>query len=281
MRKSLWIATLVLMACSKASEPTTGSAGSAGSGIGSGPGSATAREEAIEIFINDKSVAKVTKAQLASWPRLDSLVPEDARRLGTWQQVQVKGATSEDIDRPSSTHPDKVAALYPGTSGLAFGMFDPVELARKGKPIAAHDGVREVRIKVQTEGRGGDHQGGEVTDPTKLVLTIKTKAGDKTLTGEQILALPREPAPGQEDNKGWRVRTLLEAAGITSYKKLVLADASGVTVTLDKAELEDKATVPFVKLNRSGALRFRVMKKQGEGWQTAGDLRGLATIKVE
>jgi hypothetical protein len=160
-------------------------------------------------------------------------------------------------------------------------MFDPVELAKHGKPTLQHDVVTEIRIVRGKGERGGDHQGGGQGDPLKLTLTVKTAKGEKVLTGEQILALPREEMPGNADTKGWPLTKLLAAAQVTTFKKLVLVDAAGTSLAIERAEFDDKTTIPFIKLNRQGSLRFRMLKKQGEGWQPTGDLRALTTIKVD
>src|SRR5262245_48794883 len=47
---------------------------------------------ALQLFVNDAAVATVSPAQVAGWPRLDALVPGDARRLGTWEMVALQGA---------------------------------------------------------------------------------------------------------------------------------------------------------------------------------------------
>jgi hypothetical protein len=178
-----------------------------------------------------------------------------------------------------------VPALFPGPEGKpAFGMFDPVEHAKKGKPALESDAVREIRIKISAEGRGGDHQGGtgDGADPSKLVIDIKTAAGESKLTGAQLLALPREPMPGNADTKGWRVTQLLEAAGIKKFEQIILTDANGGTsVIVDRKDLADGKTVPFIKLNKQGTLRLRVMKQSGTAWQPAGDLRSLSKITVK
>jgi hypothetical protein len=176
-----------------------------------------------------------------------------------------------------------VPALFPGDGGKpAFGMFDAVEHAKKGKPGLRSDDVREIRIQLATEGRMGDHQGGtgEGADPAKIVVEIETPAGKSKLTGEQILALPREPMPGAPETKGWRLAQLVEAAGIKKFERLVLLDAGGGTsVIVERKDLTAK-NVPFIKLNKQGSLRLRVMQQVGTGWQAAGELRALATIKV-
>ena len=246
---------------------------------------ATAATAGVEIFINDLTVGTVQPAQIAAWPRLDTLVPGDARKLGTWELVALEGARPKptEISHPSGAYPDMVPAIFPGEGGsVAFGMFDPVELARKGKPAMREDHVKAIRIKVAQGGSRGqnDDGGGGAGDPTKLVLLVKTSAGTTSLTGDKLLALPREPMPGNADQKGWRLAKLLEAAGVTTYEHLVLSDASGTNLLLDKKDLDDN-TIPFIKLNKQGSLRFRVLKKAGEGWNTSGDLRALTAIEAK
>lgn len=277
---------LGIVACSKDSGNTT-----AGSGTGSGSGSAppqvvVAAPGTVEVFVDEVSVAKVGKDQIAKWPRLDTLVPEDARRLGTWKTVYLRGSGPKpaEINQPSSTYPELVGALFPGDDGQpAFGMFDPVELAKHGKPGLRQDELREIRIVRAKGERGGDHQGGggATEDPLKLVLKVIIGGKEHPLTGEKILAIPREPMPGSPDTKGWPLSKLLAAADVTKFNKLVLIDAAGTALSIDRKDFDDKTMIPFVKLNRQGSLRFRMLKKQGDGWQYAGDLRALSTIKVD
>jgi hypothetical protein len=279
MRTSLcWIAVAVALGCSR--DKAAPSAG--GSASAAAPAAAPA---GIELYVNDARVGVVTPAQLASWPRLDSLVPADARRLGTWEVVSLQGAGARptDVPRPSTSYPDMVPAIFPGTDGSAsFGMFDPVELAKKGPPALRADRIQAIRIKLaQGGGRGqNDDGGGGGGDPTKLVLTVTTPAGTTTLSGEQLLALPREPMPGNPDQKGWRLSALLAAAGVTSFQRLVLRDTSGANLTLDKSDISE-TSIPFIKLNKQGALRFRTFKKAGDGWDPSGDLRGLVSIDAK
>jgi hypothetical protein len=245
---------------------------------------------AVELFVNDLSLGTVEPSVLASWPRLDTLVPGDARRLGTWEVVSLQGAGPKptELSHPSTAYPDLVPAVFPGDApgggpaDVSFGMFDPVELARKGKPALREDHVKAIRIKLaQNSGRGqNDDGGGGGGDPTKLVVEVTSAAGKSRLTGEQILALPREAMPGNPDQKGWRLSALLDAAGVKSYQRLVLRDTSGANLTLDRKDVSD-ASVPFIKLNKQGALRFRVMKKAGDGWNASGDLRGLVSIDAK
>jgi hypothetical protein len=257
---------------------------------------APATAAGIELFVNDAAVATISPAQVAGWPRLDGLVPGDARRLGTWEAVSLEGAGAKptEVPHPSTTYPDLVPAIFPGpgpgpgagpgnSGGVSFGLFDPVELARKGQPALRQDGVRAIRIKIAPNtGRGqNDDGGGAGGDPTKLVVTVTSPSETTRLTGEQILALPREAMPGNADQKGWQLGALLTAAGVKSYQRLVLHDAAGTNLTLDRKDLGAGA-VAFIKLNKQGALRFRIYKKAGDGWTPgAGDLRGLVAIDVK
>ncbi len=275
---SVWLG-LVVMACGACgSKPDAPAAGSEGSAVVVAPPPVVAAT-VLEVFVNDESVAKVTAAQVAAWPRLDSLVPPPARRLGQWGTVTLKDAAkSTDLTKPSDTYADMVPALYPAAGGVAFGMFDAVELAKKGRPAMHQDGLREIRIAIVDNGRGQNEDGAETAgDPTKLVLAFKTAAGESKLTGDKILAIPREALAGQ--GKGWKLATLMTAGGITTFDHLVLTDTAGPNVTLDKADFAADS-IPFVKLNKRGELRLKVYKKKGEGWEAGAGLRSLATIQV-
>jgi hypothetical protein len=112
-------------------------------------------------------------------------------------------------------------------------------------------------------------------------LKITTAKGSVELAGDKLLGIEREAMPGGGgDAKGWRLDTILAAADVKTYKKVTLLDASGASIPLEKSEIGAES-VPFIKLNRQGSLRFRLYKKQNDGWQSSGDLRSLAEIKVE
>jgi hypothetical protein len=273
-----WCLLVVLViACDRGGDkPATGSAGSA---VAPPPAPA-----GVAVFVDDKQVAVVSPDQVAQWPRLDTLVPVAARRLGQWQDVTLKGKSAQPpvVHAPSATYPDLVPALFPGDSGPAFGMFDPVELAKHGKPALREDGLHELRIALsQGSGRGEHEQGqGGGNDPTKLVVTIKTPAGTTTIDGTKLLAIPRDNVPGTSDGKGWALQTILDAGGVKKFDKLVLSSVSGTNLNIDKSAFS-KTSIPFVKLNRQGALRLRIYTKQGDGWQpSGGDLRDFVGIEV-
>jgi hypothetical protein len=271
----LLAAALALVGCKKSDDKPATKAGS---------GSAVAAPVAgIQVFVNEEVITTVTLEQLKAWPRIDTVVPVEARRLGTWQSIELVGAKPVTIQQPSSTHPDRVPAIFLGDKGPAFGMFDPVELAKKGTPALREDGVTEVRIRTaQGSGRGeNEHGEGGGGDPSKLEIKIKTKAGEQVVTGEKLIAMPREAPPGEADtHAGWRLLTLLEKQGIKAPKRLLLSDAKGTNLTLEAQDLDPATAVPFLKLNRQGTIRFRVFRKQGDTWQMGSDLRGLTTIEV-
>lgn len=264
--------------------PPAGSASPAGSGSGEASGSAAQPATGrLGLYVDDAQVGTVELSQLAAWPRLDTLVPETARRLGKWEAIYLKGAkpTPTELMKPFETYRDYIPALFPNENGtISFGMFDPVELGKKGKPAVREDGITEVRIKLASNsGRGeNDHGGGSAADPASIELQVKTAAGTQTLTGVKLLAIPRETMPGG-DAKGWKLVTVLDAAGIKKWSKLLLRDAAGLTLTIESSEVDAK-TIPFIKLNRQGALRFRMLKQQGDGWQASGDLRSLNYIEI-
>jgi len=285
MHTPCWLAIAIVLGaggCHRdAAEPPA--PGASGSGSAAPPAAAAAG--GVELFVNDLSIGTLQPDLVAKWPRLDSLVPGDSRKLGTWQAVSLQGAAAKpnELAHPSSSFPDMVPAVFPGDGGApAFGMFDPVELARKGKPAMRADHITAIRIKVATGGNRGqnDDGGGAAADPTKLVVTIKSPAGVTTLGGDKLLGLPREPTPGNPDQKGWRLTALLEAAGVKSFEHLVLTDATGTNLTLERSDVSD-TSVPFIKLNKQGALRLRVLKKSGDGWNAAGDLRALIAIEAK
>ncbi|MDX2090862.1 MAG: hypothetical protein SFX73_23585 [Kofleriaceae bacterium] len=283
MRDLSLVVLVALAACGggKEAPPSSGR----GSESGSQVTPVQPRVTGLKIFVDDVEVATLDVAKVGAWPRLDTLVPENARRLGTWQAITIKSGkpAPSELANPFQTYRDYAPALFPGEGGgISFGMFDPVELGKRGKPALREDGVTELRIKLDTSGaRGGnDHGGGEVIDPANVSLAIKTPKGGTKLSGEKLLSLPREPMPGGGgEAQGWQIPQLLEAAGVKKFKKLRLVDAGGMTLPLEKAEI-DANTVPFLKLNRQGALRYRLYKKAGSGWQAAADLRNVATIEV-
>ena len=89
------------------------------------------------------------------------------------------------------------------------------------------------------------------------------------------------PPVGDTETTGWDVASLLHDLDIPLTAKVIVTDKSGASVTMTKAELDPAKSVAFMKLNRSGNLRFRLFQKnKGGGWNIAGELRGVTTIEL-
>jgi len=278
-----WCLALIVVASCQ-SETKSGGPGS-GSAVTAPPPPPPAPAAGLAIFVDDKPVSTLQPKDLAAWPRLDTIVPVAARRLGKWQNVALVGGPKQvDVHSPSATYPELVPAVFPGADGApAFGMFDPVELAKHGKPALLQDHVREVRITLATESGRGEHEQGQGggDDPTQLKIAVKTAKGTTIVDGTKLLAIPRADVLGEGGGKGWTLQTILDAGGVKKFDKLVLTATDGTALNIDRSAFDAKTSIPFVKLNRQGKLRLRIYKKEGETWNpTGGDLRELAAIEV-
>jgi hypothetical protein len=250
---------------------------------GSGTVEPTRPPGSVTVYLNDKLVATLESSRIAAWPRLDAVVPVEAQQLGTWSSMMVKGASPADIVQPSAKYPNDVPVVYPGPDGPALGWFDLVDLANKGAPKATFAGVTEVRItRDEDSDRGLNEDATGVQDFDPAQIDIKIEGGPRPLlAGADIVQIAREAPPnGDTKTQGWKLTTLMAAAGIEDAPKVTLTDESGTSVTLTAAELDPGKSIPFLKLNKKGQLRFRVYTKQGDGWQLGGNLKGLSSIKV-
>lgn len=242
----------------------------------------------VGLFVNETKITELDRGKAEAWPRLDSLLPTEARRYGTWEAISGKagaGGEAFSIKKPGATYGALVPALYPSPSGqgVSLGLFDPVELAKKGAPKVSHQELGELRVELDKSGMRGqnDHQGGDAVDPNTLKLEIDAGGKTLTMTGAELLALPRENAPDDDsgEHKGWSLTAILAAAKVPAPKRVLLSSEE-MNVTLEQQDLDPKSAVPFIKLNRQGSLRFRVYKKQGDGWAMGADLRGLHKVQV-
>jgi hypothetical protein len=251
-----------------------------------GPGSGTAvapAADTVAVYLNDQQVAMIDAARLASWPRIDAVVPVAAQQLGTWTSMTVKGKNPTEIAQPAAKYANNVPVLYPGPDGPTLGWFDLVDLANKGAAKATFAGVTEIRImRDEDSDRGMNEDGTAVKDFDPAQIDIAIDGGAvPVLAGKDIIAMQREAPPnGDTQTQGWKLTTLLDAAGIKNPPKVLLTDESGTSVTLTAAELDPAVSIPFLKLNKKGQLRFRVYTKQNDGWQLGGNLKGLSSIKV-
>jgi hypothetical protein len=276
------VSVIVLVASCKSDKVTAPAVAVGSHGSGSAPASTKFPDPCV--YVGDVQSQCVDAAQVATWPRLDSLLPPQARRMGMWKSIviQTLSGRGPDLNQPADTYPDMVPALFPGPNGTTqFGMFDLVELTNHGQPKWMQPAIRELHVMITTGSGRGENEDGHnaVVDPTSLALKFSINGKDTIVAGKEMLAIPRQPQPGEEtEAKGWRLLTLLEAAKIPGIqpmtKRLRLTDAAGMNLTLEPSDFDDKTSVPFVKLNKQGSLRFWVFKKKGEGWTKGADLRG-------
>jgi hypothetical protein len=238
------------------------------------------------VFVADVKSKCVTPEQIKAWPRIDSLLPADARRMGTWKSIAVQtlAGRGQDLMQPTDTYPDMVAALFVGPNGKpALGMFDLVELTNRGLPKWQQSDVTEIHVLVASgNGRGENDDGNSaIGDPNALTLTFVVNGTATKVTGKQLLAIPREGQPGEEgDAKGWKLSTIMKAQKLAVPSRVRLTDAAGVNLTLEKADFDESSSIPFVKLNKQGQLRFRILKKKGDAWTKGADLRALTQIEM-
>ncbi len=202
-----------------------------------------------------------------------------------WSQIALKGRsdTPQVLNKPSDAYPDQIPVLFLGDNGsLSFGMFNAVDFANHATPSMSVNDVREVRVTIDTNsGRGQNDDGKDaVGDPRQTELTIKTKTATTSLKGDKLLNLPRDEAPNGSKDQGWKLTTLLAAADVKTFDKLLLTDATGTNLSLDKTDVTAES-VPFVKLNKQAKLKLRIWKKKGDGWTEAGNLRELKNIEVK
>ena len=242
------------------------------------------------VFVGDVKAQCVDAAAVKQWPRLDNLLPPEARRMGTWKTIVVQTTTGRgtDLNQPADTYPDLVPALFPAADGTTtLGMFDLVELANHGRPKWQQPAIKEVHvIAVLGGGRGENEDGHAAADPKDLAIKFIVAGQESTLAGPALLAIAREAQPGEDgEAKGWSLFTLLKSAKVPlptdkPGKRYLLTDAAGMNLTLEPSDFAAGVSIPFVKLNKQGALRFWVFKKKGEGWAKGADLRGLASVQV-
>ena len=282
----LVISTALAATACKGEKKPAPAAGKTGSAVVAAPPAAAT----VCVFVGDVKAQCLDAAAIKLWPRLDNLLPPEARRMGTWKTIMVQTTTGRgtDLNQPADTYPDLVPALFPAADGsTTLGMFDLVELANHGRPKWQQPAIKEVHvIAALGGGRGENEDGHAAADPKDLALKFVVAGKESTLAGPALLAIAREAQPGEDgEAKGWSLLTLLKSAKVPlptdkPGKRYLLTDAAGMNLTLEPSDFVTGVSVPFVKLNKQGALRFWVFKKKGEGWAKGADLRGLVSVQV-
>ena len=131
-------------------------------------------------------------------------------------------------------------------------------------------------------GRGENEQGqGGGKDPATLKITFVTKQGRPCSTGDKLLAIPREDIPGTAVAPGLGAGHDPHRRRHQDVQEALRQGLRWLALNLDRRRTISTSTIPFVKLNRQGALRVRIYKKAGTEWQPGGgDLRDLSGIGV-
>lgn len=251
----------------------------------------------LAIFVDDRQVA--TRATLGAIPRpLVEVVP-GLPAPDTWLAVVVfdaaGGATTAMT--PSKNHPDAAAALAVGNDGVVFGFARGDQLdaavARIVKVVVkTRDDRGAIVAEVAAQGDnhgggdsgGGGHEGdghGRPTPTAELTIAITSAAGASVFTGDKLASLPSVTAPvGDTTTLGWNLLDVMKVAGLAGVAAVNLSDSEGANLRLEGADFDPKVTVLFIKLNRSGQIRFRRFAKQGSTWEMTGELRGITKIAV-
>jgi hypothetical protein len=138
-------------------------------------------------------------------------------------------------------------------------------------------------------GGGGDHGGGanaadkgvRAVPTAELKIDVETAQGVTTFTGDKMVGLPEIHAPsGDTETPGWSLVDVLGAAGIKDAKVVVLTDEANATLKIEGDAWDPAKAMLYLKLNKSGQIRFRVFRKTGDLWEVAGELRGIKSIKL-
>jgi hypothetical protein len=257
-------------------------------------GAAAAKEQhAIELILDGKPVATLDAAKLGAWAPLGSFLPSGTQNIDTWGTIEVTvGDKVERIEDPAAKHAGLVAAVFPARTGPAFGFFAPQDLAKKGKAQWQREGVSKVAVisRAMMGGQGGgdgagggaENEGERPAPSADLKITIVGPAGETVFTGDKLASLPTTTAPiGDTDTPGWTIDQILSAAGVSPKGKVVVYGEENANLILEPRDLDPATSKPFIKLNRSGQLRFRLFRKAGDTWDIAGELRGIARIELK
>lgn len=259
-------------------------------GGGTGSVVATPRKVAVAIFVDDQQVASEVTLDATPQP-LAALAPT-APPLDKWLAIEVIDAADKvhTTLTPATNHPGQTPALGFAEPGASFGFVLPANPRQLDAPVAR---VSKVTIRTKATGGGaasGEHEhgsGGGQGDGTRpeptadLKITIETRAGTTTFTGDKLAPLPSVTAPvGDTETPGWSFLDVMKAAGIADAKVIQLSDSEGASLRLEGADFDPARTILYIKLNKSGVIRFRVFRKKGDTWEIGGELRGITTIKV-
>jgi hypothetical protein len=272
-----------------------------GDGSGNGGGTGGGEHHAkLSITVDGRAVGAIDPGQAAQWTPIGAMLPGPAQGPDSWTSIDVTtgDGKTQTIDAPAKAHPGEVLAAFPGQGGIALGFFQPAELAKKGAPTWQVASVSSLAIHASAapaagsasggqgegngEGGGGENTGDRPMPTAALTIEIDAPDGVKTFTGDKLAALPTTHAPvGDTDTPGWTLLQILDAVGVKPTKTVVVEGGEGANLILDPGDLDPAKALLFIKLNRSGALRFRVFRKTGDTWELGGELRGVSRIELK
>jgi hypothetical protein len=264
---------------------------------------AAASNEPVKVVIALDDKVLTEQVSLSGGPQpIAKLVtlPEPS----TWIAVEaIDGAGKvTTVLSPAKNNPDAAPALVADARGVTFGWLVQGQLAQ---PLR---GVAKVTIKTKGDegkpigevdngggGGGGDSGGGgnhgtgdngadkgvRAVPTADLKIEVEGPGGTSTFTGDKMVGLPEIKAPaGDTETPGWALTDVLAAAGLKDVKSVTLTDDEGASLRVEGDDFDTAKSVLYLKLNRSGVIRFRRFKKTGDVWDVAGELRGIKKIKV-
>jgi|GEM_PF-3525159 len=247
----------------------------------------------LAIFQDDRQIA--TSALLGVTPRPLVEVAPGAPAPEAWLAIIVFDATGTATTAmaPSTNHLGAAAALVATKDGVTFGfakgnlLDEPVTHVVK-VVIKTIDDRGAIAAELAEHGGGdsggGGHEGEGHDRPlpnADLKIAIQTVDGERELSGDQLVGLPPLLAPvGDKSTPGWNLLDVLRVAGLEGATVLTLTDSEGANLRIEGADLDPAATVLYLKLNRSGQIRFRRYGKKGQVWEMTGELRGITKISV-
>jgi hypothetical protein len=269
---------------------------------GGGGGARPAPTGPVKVALALDETVLIEQATLAGGPHplehLAKLPPAD-----TWIAVEVidQAGKVTTVLAPSKNHAGAAPALSADDRGAIFGLLKDGKLEQ---PVTA---VAKVTVKTKSDagkpvegmdhagggggdsGGGGDHGTGanegdksvRATPTAELKIEIETAAGTSTFTGDKMVGLPEVKAPtGDTETPGWSLVDVLAVAGLKDVKAVTLTDDEGASLKVEGADFDPARAMLYLKLNRSGVIRFRLFRKTGDVWDVAGELRGIKKIKA-
>ena len=256
---------------------------------------AAARSVPVAIFIDDREVA--TSVELGGEPRPLVELIKDAPAAESWLALEAidSGGKVHTTMTPAKNQAGKVALLAMGKDGVELGfraigakggLADPVRAVTK-VTIKTRSDAGQIAAQVGEHGSGDSGGKREHADEVRPVasptmqIAITGARGESVFTGDKLEALPVIKAPaGDTETPGWSLLDVLGAAGIDKPQVVHLTDGEGATLQLGAADFDPAQAVLYLKLNRSGVVRFRVFRKKGETWEVGGELRGITKIHI-